>query len=252
MSIFFSLSHVLVLTLLVLYLIFGVVSAEEQASSSEKQTLISPIFTHSCQCCVCFAMDESGSIDASEWNAQVNFVLYLAFVHSLFNSGWSRYSAVAFGTGANLIVPLTPSYAVFQNAVTSYVKGGGGTNIGEGLKACQRTFEGQKCSRKTIVLLSDGFGTALAETVNAIKATGTSIITIGIGSGVNFPLLQEIASDRNCAFRTTYPVLKGFPTVRTTTFSFVSNICVNPLLTRIASKFCRKRALKITSKTRSG
>lgn len=245
-----SLAQSVVLTLLLLNFIVAVVCAAPKGPSVNKQVKAVPIFKptrflHSCQCCVCFALDESGSISSTEWATQVNFVLSLAQLHNSYNGGRARYSAVAFESSppSTLITDLTSSYAYFALKLNNYVRNSGGTNIGAGLERCQKTLIANRwCQGRTIVLLTDGFGSAPPATVDAIKTSGTSIITVGIGSSVNFPQLQAIASEPSCAFRTAFSALSAIPKAPETEEPIAATVCVNSLLTRITTKFCRRKA----------
>lgn len=221
-----------------------IISAEVDLQAENRQLVPRISFKHACKCCICFAMDESGSIDNTEWNEQVNFVKLLTTWHYAFNLGCSRYAAAAFESDpeSTTISKLQSSASTFFGIVMGYARNTGGrTNIGAGLKRCKSILDSAArgtCDAQTIVLLSDGFGTFDAGDVAMIKNSGTSIVTVGIGNSINSAVLENIASRRSCFFRTTFPILKTLPRVPLGIVFNVPSRCPAPFIFAIVRKFC--------------
>ena len=217
-------------------------SSPANLETLEEARLFKPLNSHPCQCCVCFAIDESGSINDPEWNDQVNFVKSLAQFHNLFNLQRAMYSAVAFDWKARLIQGLTMSYPWFAHKLQNFdatLKYG--TKINAGLDDCKNILSSNKwCTAKTIVLLSDGYDFSLKiPAVNAIKYMGISIISVGVGQHIEWDNLKKIASDPSCAFKAPESTLKSLPRVPPRGIT-ASSTCSNKLIVDISSKFCRR------------
>lgn len=242
-------SHFLLLTVLLFNLILAAVSLEQQLSSVDKLVKKIPYeryrYEHSCNCCVCFALDDSGSIDSDEWTLMTNFVFNLFNLHFSFNMGRVRYGAVAFDHNPSSypVSSLTSSFSSFWNAVNIYRRKRRGTNLTAGLKGCQWLLNSTRaaCSAKTIVLLTDGFGSLSQKCLTDIKSSGTSIITVGIGSSVDEMQLDQIASNPGCAFRTDFSALRGIPMAAKADSPPSLGKCTNSLLTKITTKFCKEK-----------
>ena len=152
---------------------------------------------------ICFAMDESGSIGAGNFNLMRDFVNDVADLIDSFN-GMTEYSAVSFDGGQTIVQSPTMSLTDFKNAITTTVYNGGGTNINQGITGCidqltTVTTPTSSSPSRVLVLLSDGQGTATTDAqalANAMtaKANGVNIISVGIGSGVDDTFLTSLAS----------------------------------------------------------
>lgn len=146
--------------------------------------------------------DETGSIDSSEFFLQKNFMLSLV-PSTLFSDG-GRAGVVLFAGTARVAVPLTSSYAQFQNAVSALTRlGTGGTCIGCGLSAAQAQLDALSSPerlRKMLVLTDgannvDPAGQTLAQIAQAVQDAATAVSAVGVGSAYSAAELQLVASD---------------------------------------------------------
>jgi uncharacterized protein YegL len=108
-----------------------------------------------------------------------------------------QIAVVRFDDGGQILYPLG-SNANDANQAIADISSGSGTAIHEGLRAAQQALAALPPGRTPIiVLLTDGGSDenlAITE-ANQAKSAGVRLITIGLGGGVNVPLLQELASE---------------------------------------------------------
>lgn len=169
-------------SLLAIALCFGLGFGEYQQSSS--------CDLHS----VCFAIDESGSIKSS-FNLVRKFVTNVVDDIAL-NSSSVRYSAYTFSSSARLLISDETDVSKFNAAVSGYKAKGGGTNIYRGMRACFNELKGfPNAANRVIVLVTDGKDSSGAQSlIPDITNAGISVVTVGIGSGVNTNVLQTLAT----------------------------------------------------------
>jgi len=132
---------------------------------------------------VCYALDQSGSVDDNEYEQITNFTITSA---RLFPKGsLTSYSAVAFSSSNQTIqAPTKDLEGVFVPSVRSPRIFKGGTNIYSGLNACYNILRGNSSPGKVLVLVTDGHGHDGGSPVDMIKAEKINIVSIGVGSGV--------------------------------------------------------------------
>lgn len=156
---------------------------------------------------VCFVMDRSGSIGP-------NFPIEQSFVISISQSLAAlttdiEYSAVSFSTDVTTTQTPTPNLAAFETAINVSLSTAGGTAIGSGLNACSNLIMGKNGNR-VIVLITDGIvngGPPPEPIATQIKAAGITIVTVGIGNGVNVAFLQRVATAPNFFVQTSFGTL---------------------------------------------
>ena len=86
-------------------------------------------------------------------------------------------------------------------ALTSSIHAGGGTNIGAGLnRACTMLDSATLPTQRAAILLTDGDGGYINE-ASCFAAHGWKVFTVGLGSSVNTPLLQRIATETNGTYQ---------------------------------------------------
>lgn len=142
---------------------------------------------------VCFAIDMSGSIDGSEYPKEINAVVEISRTIGKL-SAITSYSAHGFASSTSLVsAPTKDLDSGFIPALKSFKRINGGTNIRAGLGACFSTI-GAARGERVVVLLTDGNdgGSALSEAMK-IKNAGVSIVTVGIGNGINVNYLKTLA-----------------------------------------------------------
>lgn len=142
---------------------------------------------------VCFALDESSSINSLKYEKEKGFVMDIALeVEKL--SPDAFYSAVAFASQSVEIVANTQDLrGAFTTAIENRTKTSGSTNIGSGLNECFKQVGRRAESQRVIILMSDGVGFNFEPAV-AIKNAGVAIVTVGIGKSANVAELRAIAS----------------------------------------------------------
>jgi secreted protein with Ig-like and vWFA domain len=109
------------------------------------------------------------------------------------------FSLVIFDSHAERVIPLThvvdrPALEAKIDSVTA----AGGTDIFEGLRlGYEDATAAVKAPRRVVVLLTDGQSSEakLRETARAMAADKIELSTIGIGAGINEPLLRALAAD---------------------------------------------------------
>lgn len=166
---------------------------------------------------VIMAIDLSGSMNNDSANPPepVTSVLQAArsFVSEL-NAG-DQVGVVTFASTASLPLVLTASTSSAINLLPTLTidskEETGSTNTGAGLLMAKNELESSRHNqnaRKVVVLLTDGLATApgddptsyALEQAQALKATDTTIFTIGLGSGIDKSTLQAMASAPSQAF----------------------------------------------------
>ncbi|CAN8075133.1 unnamed protein product [Agarophyton chilense] len=145
---------------------------------------------------VCFALDQSRSIQSQDWDKKKIFVTDIAVEISNPNVE-TTYSAVKFSSSVQPVAR-TIRLGVFTSQVLSTTQSGGGTNINSGLESCFDRVKSGKGTR-SIILLTDGRSFA-ASIANQIKQAGISLVSIGIGNNVDVIYLKNIASDPDSEF----------------------------------------------------
>lgn len=145
---------------------------------------------------VCFAIDESGSINDAEFATITETVKGIAARIEEFDSQ-SAYSAVGFSRTAELVAPLTSDIAQFNQLLDSNENEGGTTSLAAGLNLCRDQLLNVDEPR-LIVLITDGddMSTPMGiDVAPAIKDQRITIATVGIGGQINEAELREIASN---------------------------------------------------------
>lgn len=170
---------------------------------------------------VCFAIDTSGSIGNTAFKEQIGFV------NSIARTVESRtknvlYSAILFSSTARIVQKGTSSLSQFENTLNSFPRGGGGTNIAAGLRSCSNQISGgPRGQKKVIVLITDGKSSSdpvpAADAINALP--DVSIVTTGVGNGINTKTLKAIAA------RPEFFLPTNFGKLPKAVLRVVSNVC---------------------------
>lgn len=147
---------------------------------------------------VCYAIDESVSIDMTEFEQQTNA---LSIITQEFDqlSPNSTYAAVGFSKTASIIQEPTKNLKTFLSSLKSNEQAKGGTSLGSGLEACHDLLRSVPDPR-VIVLITDGMDRVAPfglDVDDAIKSEGITIATIGVGDDVDVEELKQIATDEN-------------------------------------------------------
>ncbi|KAH3753954.1 hypothetical protein DPMN_188609 [Dreissena polymorpha] len=152
---------------------------------------------------VMFLMDGSDSIDASEWSKEKDFVarivMALDISPSTVNVGFTVYSSdIHTHTGLNPFQPKVVLNAKIRNVEHPT---GIATNTAMGIAHVTQTLKEQPRTRanapKIMIVITDGTSVNPAETIRQAqdaKASGITIIAVGIGNTAFVEELREISS----------------------------------------------------------
>eukprot|EP00171_Calliarthron_tuberculosum_P009584 IDg9584t1 len=148
---------------------------------------------------ICYALDQSGSIDSStEYPQLQSFTEKSARAFETLSNGNAKtlYSAVAFSSGTSSIEEGTEDLeGKFIPAVNRPRVFGGGTNIYGALDACDKRLQAAGNGPRVLVLVTDGFTSPGVDNSDLIKNSGVAIVTVGLGSNVDVLLLQRLATE---------------------------------------------------------
>ncbi|XP_067929460.1 calcium-activated chloride channel regulator 4A-like [Watersipora subatra] len=149
-------------------------------------TTPAPIKTLCPQDIVCLCLDVSGSMGSSDRIGKMANTVSVYIMTYLRNA--TAVGIVSFSDNAYLHADMTE---ISSTAVRSYLTSSvprrtvGGTNIGAGLKECQRIlrrYAGNRLDETRIVLIGDGAG-SLGNSVSSIIQNGITIDTVLYGQG---------------------------------------------------------------------
>ncbi len=171
--------------------------------------LTNPTLTQSCGLDLVLVLDNSVSIDETELGemriAFDNFVDILAGTPT-------EFAVVKFNTNATIQEGFTANANTAKDAINAVGISDGATNWEDGLVKAQSVLPNQDCKQNLIIFASDGnptvnnnnysspgvtTGDDLVNAIiaaNAIKTSGTRIITLGIGSAVTQSRMEAISS----------------------------------------------------------
>lgn len=155
---------------------------------------------------ICFALDQSGSIDDAEYAQEQAFVVNITKAIQA-RSPNPFFSAYAFDFSSAVIQSSTNDVdGVFIPAINGDRLLFSGTSLEAGLQSCFDEIRSKKGNR-VIALVTDGQALNPTDLVKQIKGDGISILTVGIGDGVDEVVLKDIASAPNFFFSSTFDKL---------------------------------------------
>ena len=147
---------------------------------------------------VVFAIDSSGSMDTND-PSDIRKLAATSFVDKLREE--DRSAIVDFDSSARTLVELTTDKTKVKYAI-SQIDSYGGTNLYRGLQKAvdELNTNGDSEHERYIIFLTDGDGSWSESALASAKANNISVYTIGLGSGVNRPLLERIALETGGKF----------------------------------------------------
>lgn len=152
---------------------------------------------------IMLVLDGSGSIAPSDFDLMRAFSKQLVDSFTV-DAQNVRIGIVQFDNGAVLELGLSDDATAIKGRLDSIDQLRGLTDIAAGLNAGQNELNanGRRGIPRAIILLTDGFSERAPAVAAADRAkrAGTTIFSIGVGSGVDFGLLTAIASDPNYVF----------------------------------------------------
>jgi Mg-chelatase subunit ChlD len=124
------------------------------------------------------------------------------FIDELNTSEGDRAGAIEFTSSGSEIRQLGQAFGALKDDIENDIDAGGGTRIDRGLDAAIDEVEqnGKSGNEKVIVLLSDGVNNQVWQDDDTIDAANRAarqnitIYTVGLGSGADRPLLENVAS----------------------------------------------------------
>lgn len=148
---------------------------------------------------IMLVFDGSGSIAATDFAEMQSFGVQLVDGLEVSPTA-AHFGVVQFSSSAQTEISLTDAASPVQNAINTMSKLGGGTDIDDGINQAQSELAGGRTDApNVIVLLTDGQGSGTTA-ANAAKAAGTTIICVGIGTGIDTAELEAIASSPGFVF----------------------------------------------------
>lgn len=141
---------------------------------------------------VCFALDQSGSIQSVYPDVQQFTADEATSIDKLTGA---TYSAVGFSNSFTIISPPTPSLTKFVNAVTAPGTVFGSTNIYAGVSQCYKYVE-NKVGNRVIVIVTDGEDGGIpraSEIIDQKSSSGVAIVAVGLGSSLDSTYLKDIS-----------------------------------------------------------
>lgn len=142
---------------------------------------------------VCFVLDRSGSVRRF-YNDIQTFTVNAAKEIGSRTTG-TTYSAYGFNTRSfEIQAPSADLDSVFIPSIQAPVSPGGNTRIRSGFESCFNVVKDESGNR-VIVIVTDGQDNGSAsDLLPQILAEDISVVTVGIGSGVNVEHLQSLAT----------------------------------------------------------
>ena len=137
---------------------------------------------------IVYLLDESGSIDATEFNQEKNFAVQSANSF-IYGANDTASSLILHGNSSRLIINMTPNRPSFINATNGTARQGGNSNFTAGFTAAQNQFAtfGRPDAFKIIAVVGDGpanVDTAnLVPKLDELAAQGVHIFSISVPQG---------------------------------------------------------------------
>lgn len=142
---------------------------------------------------VVFVIDSSGSMSSNDGSG-LRRVVARKFVEKLGEN--DRAAVVDFDSSASLYAGFTSDHTVLDNAINR-INSSGGTNLSKGMDLALKQFTNSDYTNtdvyKYIIMLTDGQGSYSASYTQTAIDNNIVVYTVGLGSGVDQKLLEQIA-----------------------------------------------------------
>ena len=192
------------------------VSDEPTAPPSKATCVVSS----STEARICLLLDSSGSIADADFDLGLNFSQGLVSAIDT-TSPDSLYSIVLFADAAFIRLNYSDATTT-SDELAQLTRDYGGTATDLGFEKCQETFDLGDGKSHVIIILTDGDPNdrdSADSVANATKATGTKIVCVGIGAGIDFDTLSRWSTIPELTFQT-----DSFTALENLTSSFTSTI----------------------------
>lgn len=144
---------------------------------------------------VSFALDESTSITGANFFENIQTFTKKAARLLSNRAPGVKFSAVAFSTRPDDVQkPASSDLNEFNNNVDGHNPSGGGTRIDRGLNRCLGIVKNTGNRNQVIILVTDGNGGNFLPVCDTIKGLGITLVTVGIGNGINKDRLRACAT----------------------------------------------------------
>lgn len=155
-----------------------------------------------CNANVCFAIDGSASISASQFSAAIDFVV--STVALLASDPNSQFAAVQYGTAVTPISVLTNNHVEFSQAVVSANQQFGSSFLIGALNFCMWQLSSARNAVVKIVILGDGQSnpgdSAVKQTDLFRDAFGGTVCAVATGNPNRTELLRLVGGDADLVF----------------------------------------------------
>ena len=147
-------------------------------------------------------LDKSGSMNEAVGGGvtKLDLIKSAALNSALLLSSQSEVTVIAFDSSPKIAVPLTRATdtAVIR-AQISRIEAEGGTVVKRALDAALKELQKSGASRKHLILLTDGVDGGIfspdeyRRQIRRMRATGITLSTVSVGSGMHVPLMRSMA-----------------------------------------------------------
>jgi len=150
---------------------------------------------------IVFLLDSSGSVSTSDFELGRQFVVDVVDATGIWATG-PNAGLAQFDDTAQEESPVTGNYGDFLASTITMNKNGGGTDFINAFQLARTMLEAtsRPLTSATIVLITDGVANDPSSVTNPLKADGVTIISVGVGPGVNVAAITAIASDPSLVF----------------------------------------------------
>jgi glycerophosphoryl diester phosphodiesterase len=151
---------------------------------------------------IALVFDESGSIGSSNYQLMKSFGISLTDALSVTTTA-TNIGLVKYSDGAEVVAGLSGDPTQIKSTIQGMSYDSGGTNTADGIRTGQGVLAGGRADRPNVlIVLTDGTSDAEASRAAAdeAKASGTTVIAVGIGAGPDNAELRGMASSIGLVF----------------------------------------------------
>lgn len=216
------------------------------ANTVNVSIVANPALSDSCGMDIALVIDSSGSISSTELTQMK--AAYTSFLNAFLPATSTQFSVTDFDTNAAVVQSFTANLTQLTTAVNS-PNSGGYTNWHDGLTKAQSTFDPRADKPNLVIFASDGNpntiiggsggGASEAEAVNAavgvadaLKTSGTRVVTLGIGDGLNVDNLKAISGPNVGTSVSSDVITSNFSSLATDLANLAKTLCGGTITTQ--------------------